>query len=118
MRFCSGRGRRTPVPTLRSLHEIAKVVVTNTLSGSLPWNATALSGDPAQTVASLEGNDLIFGSSALVRTLLQNKLIDRLHIGLYPVFLGSGRLFEGAAPGKLVGAAQLPSGVVSPAYSP
>jgi dihydrofolate reductase len=103
-------------PYAEALHEIPKVVVTNTLGGSLPWNAMALSGDPAQTVAGLEGNVLIYGSSTLVRTLLQHKLIDRLHIGVYPVFLGSGRrLFEGAAPGelRLASAAQLPSGVVS-----
>jgi dihydrofolate reductase len=108
-------------PYAEALHEIPKVVVTNTLSGSLPWNAIALRGDPAQTVASLEGNVLIYGSSTLVRTLLQHKLIDRLHIGVYPVILGSGRrLFEGAAPGKLqlASAAQLPSGVVSLTYSP
>jgi dihydrofolate reductase len=108
-------------PYAEALHEIPKVVVTNTLSGSLPWNATALSGDPAQTVASLDGNVLIYGSSTLVRTLLEHQLIDRLHIGVYPVFLGSGRrLFEGAAPGKLrlVSTAQLLSGVVSLTYSP
>jgi dihydrofolate reductase len=69
----------------------------------------------------LEGNVLIYGSSTLLRTLLQHKLIDRLHIGMYPVVLGSGRrLFEGAEPGKLrlIDAAQLPSGVVSLTYSP
>jgi dihydrofolate reductase len=52
---------------------------------------------------------------------LQHQLIDRLHSGVHPVFLGSGRrLFEGAEPGKLrlVGAAQLPSGIVSLTYSP
>ena len=59
-------------PYAEALHEIPKVVVTNTLTGSLPWNAMALRGDRAQTVASLEGNVLIYGSSTLVRTLLQH----------------------------------------------
>src|SRR5262249_31748126 len=108
-------------PYAEALHEIPKVVITNTLHGSLPWNATALSGDPAHTAASLEGNVLIYGSSTLVRTLLHHQLIACFHLGVYRVFRGGGgRLFEGEAPGKLrlVGAAQPPSGVVSLPYSP
>jgi dihydrofolate reductase len=108
-------------PYAEALHNISKVVVTNTLHGSLPWNATALGGDAAQTVTELEGTILIYGSFALVRTLLEHKLVDELHIGLYPVFLGGGeRVFDGAAPGELQLAAATPhvSGVVTLSYSP
>ena len=108
-------------PYAEALHNIPKVVVTNTLHGSLPWNATALGGDAAQTVTELEGTILIYGSFALVRTLLAHKLVDELHIGLYPVLLGGGeRVFDGAAPGELQLAAATPhaSGVVTLSYSP
>ena len=108
-------------PYAEALHRIPKVVVTSTLRGSLPWNATALNGDVAQTVAELDGTILIYGSFTLVRTLLEHKLIDQLHIGVYPLFLGSGqRLFDGAAPGelRLVAATPEPSGVVTLSYAP
>lgn len=103
-----------------ALHEIPKIVVTNTLQGSLPWNATAVSGDPARTVAELQGNILIYGSFTLVRTLLQHKLIDELHISVFPIFLGTGtRIFDDATPGelRLLAATQHPSGVVTLSYS-
>ena len=75
-------------------------MVTNTLHGSLPWNATALGGDAAQTVTELEGTILIYGSFALVRTLLEHKLVDELHIGLYPVFLGAGERVRRRGAGR------------------
>lgn len=107
-------------PYAEALHNIPKVVVTNTLQGKLPWNATALNGDPAETVAGLDGTSLIYGSFALVRTLLEHKLIDEFNVGVFPVYLGSGeRLFEGGLPGelRLVSATPRPSGVVTLSYA-
>jgi dihydrofolate reductase len=107
-------------PYAEALHRIRKVVVSHTLHGSLPWNATALNGDPARTVAELEGNILIYGSFTLVRTLLAHDLLDELHVGVYPLFLGRGRrLFDGATPGelRLVAATPSPSGVVTLSYA-
>jgi dihydrofolate reductase len=108
-------------PYAEAINRIPKVVVTNTLRGSLPWNATALNGDAAQAVAGLDGTVLIYGSFTLVRTLLQHKLIDQFYIGVQPLFLGSGRrLFDGAAPGelRLAAATPQPSGVVTLSYAP
>jgi dihydrofolate reductase len=108
-------------PYAEALNRIPKVVVTSTLHGPLPWNATALNGDAAQAVAGLDGTILIYGSFTLMRTLLQHKLIDQFHITVHPLFLGSGRrLFDGAAPGelRLVGATPQPSGVVTLSYAP
>lgn len=107
-------------PYAEALHKIRKVVVSNTLHGSLPWNASVLNGDPARTVADLQGTILIYGSFTLVRTLLDHSLLDEFHVGVYPLFLGSGRrLFDGAAPGelRLVGATPQPSGVVTLSYA-
>lgn len=106
-------------PYAEAMHKIPKVVVTNTWRGQLPWNATALNGDAAHTVAELQGAILIYGSFTLVRTLLQHKLIDEFHIWVYPLFLGSGgRLFDGTAPGEmqLVAATPHASGVVTLAH--
>jgi dihydrofolate reductase len=52
---------------------------------------------------------------------LEHKLIDQFHIGVHPLFLGSGRrLFDGAAPGelRLVAATPQPSGVVTLSCAP
>ncbi|MGH3897335.1 MAG: dihydrofolate reductase family protein [Pseudonocardiaceae bacterium] len=108
-------------PYAEAIHKIPKVVATNTLHGELPWNATALNGDAARTVAELQGTILIYGSFTLVRTLLQHKLLDQLHIWVFPIFLGSGRrLFDGAMPGdlRLVAATPHASGVVTLTYAP
>jgi dihydrofolate reductase len=108
-------------PYAEAIHNLPKVVVTNTLRGSLPWNATARGGDVARTVAELQGTILIYGSFTLVHALLQHKLIDELHLGVHPLFLGSGkRLFDGAVPGslRLVAATPHSSGVVTLSYAP
>lgn len=41
-------------PYAEAMHKVAKVVVSRTLQGKLPWNATTLPGDAAQTVAQLK----------------------------------------------------------------
>ena len=112
-------------PYADALNRIAKVVVTNTLRGSLPWNATALPGDAAQTVAELKeapgGGILTYGSVTLVRTLLQHGLVDELVLGVHPVVLGTGtRLFDDglANPLRLVDATPTATGVVALTYAP
>lgn len=108
-------------PYAEALHKIPKVVVTNTLHGPLPWNATALNGDAARTVAALDGTLLIYGSFTLLHTLLRHRLVDEFHVGVYPLVLGTGtRLFDGAAPAelRLVTATPHASGVVTLTYGP
>jgi dihydrofolate reductase len=116
---------RNTGPYAEAMHRIAKVVVTNTLRGSLPWNATALPGDPARSVAELKegpgGGILTYGSGTLVRTLLQHGLIDELVLGVHPVVLGAGtRLFDHglANPLRLVDATPTATGVVALTYAP
>jgi dihydrofolate reductase len=112
-------------PYAEAMHRIAKLVVTNTLRGPLPWNATALPGDPAQTVATLKeepgGDILTYGSFTLVRALLRHGLIDELVLGVHPVVIGAGtRLFDEALPNplRLVDATPTPTGVVALTYHP
>jgi dihydrofolate reductase len=116
---------RNTGPYAEAMHHIAKVVVTNTLRGPLPWNATALPGDPAQTVATLKegpgGDILMYGSHTLLQTLLQNGLVDELVLGVHPVVLGAGaQLFGGGLPNplKLVDATATATGVVALTYHP
>ncbi|MET8137462.1 dihydrofolate reductase family protein [Streptomyces sp. NPDC006290] len=112
-------------PYAEAMHNLPKAVVTNTLSGPLPWNATALTGEAAETVTKLKqqpgGNVIMYGSFTLMRTLLQHNLIDELNLNVHPVVVGTGkRLFDTALPRSLRFMAATPSstGVVTLTYAP
>lgn len=107
-----------------AMHEIPKLVVSRTLSGSLPWNATGLPGEAAETVAKLKqgsgGAIIMYGSSTLLRTLLLHDLVDELNLGVHPVVLGEGRrLFDAALPRplRLVSTTPSETGVVTLTYA-
>jgi dihydrofolate reductase len=61
------------------------------LQQPLTWNATLLKGDVAEEVRKLKQQAgksiLIYGSSELVNTLMQHRLIDVYRIMLYPLAL-------------------------------
>ena len=80
------------------LNDMPKYVVSSTLTDPYWKNSTVLSGDVVQEVSKLkeelEGKVVIAGSIQLVRTLMENDLIDELRLMIYPVVLGAGeRLF-------------------------
>ncbi|RAG82523.1 pyrimidine reductase [Streptacidiphilus pinicola] len=111
-------------PYAEAMNAIPKLVVSRTLRGPLSWNATALTGEAARTVAELkrgEGGDIImYASFRLLRTLLREDLVDQLTLGVHPVVLGEGkRLFDGAQPFglRLVSATPSATGVVSLTYA-
>jgi dihydrofolate reductase len=58
----------------------------------------------------------------LLRTLLENGLVDQLDVMLHPVVLGTGtKLFAGGTPRTeltLVSQAALPTGVIALTYQP
>ncbi|MGW7241511.1 dihydrofolate reductase family protein [Streptomyces sp. NPDC054804] len=108
-----------------AMNAIPKLVVTRTLHGPLPWNATALTGEAAQTVAKLKqepGGDIVmYASFTLMRTLLQHNLIDELNLGVHPLVVGEGtRLFDSALPRSMQFVSATPSatGVVTLTYAP
>jgi dihydrofolate reductase len=112
-------------PYAEAMNAIPKAVVTRTLQGPLPWNATALTGEAEKTVAELKqepgGPIVMYGSFTLMRTLLRHGLVDELNLGVHPVVVGTGkRLFEDALPGSLRFVAATPSatGVVTLTYGP
>jgi dihydrofolate reductase len=64
------------------------------LQEPLEWNATLLKGDVAAEVAKLKqrrgGDILIYGSGALVNTLMRRNLIDVYRVILYRLPWGLG----------------------------
>ena len=80
------------------LNEMPKYVVSSTLKDPDWNNATVLAGDVMQEVSRLKeelgGEIVVAGSIRLVRTLMDNDLVDELRLMIYPVVLGAGeRLF-------------------------
>jgi dihydrofolate reductase len=80
------------------LNEMPKYVVSSTLTDPVWNNSTVLAGDVVREVSKLkqelDGEIVVAGSIRLVRTLLENELVDELRLMIYPVVLGAGqRLF-------------------------
>jgi dihydrofolate reductase len=80
------------------VNDMPKYVVSSTLKDPDWNNSTVLAGDVMQEVSKLkeelDGKIVIAGSIRLVRTLMENDLVDELRLMIYPVVLGAGeRLF-------------------------
>lgn len=103
-----------------------KFVVSRTLK-SVEWrNSTLITGDVVEELTKLKqqpGKDVtIVGSPTLMRSLLLDRLLDRLDLLVFPIVVGAGkRLFEegiGELPLDLVDSRTYKTGVVSLAYAP
>jgi dihydrofolate reductase len=76
-----------------------KHVGSRTLEEPLEWNnSTLIEGDVAEGVSKLKQQDgkdiLVFGSGALVNTLMEHELIDEYRLMVFPIVVGKGkRLF-------------------------
>jgi len=81
-----------------------KYVVSSTLEEPEWNNSTVLKGDVVEEVAKLkresEGDIVVHGSAQLVQTLVENGLVDELHLMLFPVVLGSGKRLFGEMSDK------------------
>jgi len=94
------------------MNRMPKYVVSSTLEDPEWNNTTVLNGDTMDELTrlaqELPGEILIAGSIRLVRTLMENDLVDELRLMVYPVVLGAGeRLFgetSDKAPMRLVNA--------------
>jgi dihydrofolate reductase len=88
---------RSGDPFTDRMNSLPKFVASTTLQDPLEWNSTLLEGDIVEAVATLKeqpGEDiLVYGSSALVNTLLAHKLIDEYRFMIYPLVLGTGKRF-------------------------
>jgi dihydrofolate reductase len=88
-------------------NEMPKYVVSSTLEDPGWNNSTVLAGEVVQEVSKLkqelDGEIVVAGSIQLVRTLMENDLVDELRLMVYPVVLGAGeRLFGEASDQRLV----------------
>lgn len=93
----------------------------------LPWdNSKLITGDVVSEIKKLKdtkGPDLsVWGSANLIQTLLENHLIDRMHVFIYPLTIGTGKkLFaQGTQPErfKVVDSQITDTGVLFATYEP
>lgn len=101
-----------------------RYVASRTLAQADWNNTTVLSEDVAGRGTELKREDggdiLVYGSAGLVRSLLPQALVDRIHLLIYPTVLGRGtRLFPAdyAARFDLEDLRQLGSGIVHAVHS-
>ena len=106
------------------LNSLPKYVVSSTL-GEPGWTgSTVLSGEVVNEVSTLkqetDGDIVVYASRQLVRTLLENDLVDELRLMVYPVVLGAGeRLFaetSDSSPMRLVSSRTLGDDLVFLTY--
>jgi dihydrofolate reductase len=107
------------------MNTMPKYVASRTLT-TAEWNATVLTGEVPEAVAKLkerpDQNLLLYGSSALLNTLMEHELIDQYRLMIYPIVLGQGkRLFgeaNGEKPLRLVDVSTTSRGVMIADYEP
>jgi len=99
-------------------------VVSKTLDKPVWRNTVIIRDNPMQAIRELKQqpgkNILTDGSSQLVHEMLENDLVDELHLLLYPIVLGGGKrvIPEGMYQTfKLESAKPYPSGVVGLKYA-
>lgn len=110
-------------PVTAQMNGTQKYVVSTTLEKAGWENSTVVSGDVKAELLELKrGKQLgVTGSATLVRWLLQEGLIDELHLLVHPVVVGAGkRLFE---PGekiqlRLIDSTAFSTGVLHLVYGP
>jgi dihydrofolate reductase len=107
-------------------NETHKYVVSSTLDKGDWEPATILGGYDADMIRrfkdGIDGGIYVSGSARLVRALIADRLVDELHLFVYPVAVGEGpRLFPEGGPQttmRLLGAEAIDNGVVHLTYGP
>jgi dihydrofolate reductase len=114
-------------PIAARMNGVRKYVVSTTLEEPLEWqNSTLIGDDIAEEISRLKeqpGKDIsISGSPTLVRSLLEDGLLDELRLMLHPIVVGSGkRLFGDGGDQKaleLVDSKTFSTGVLYLTYQP
>ncbi len=106
--------------------ETPKVVFTKTLDQSLWENTTLAKGDLSQEIEKLktaDGKDMIaYGGAAFVSSLLDQQLVDEIHLFINPKAIGHGLpVFKPAEGGQnltLVNTTPFACGIVALQYAP
>jgi dihydrofolate reductase len=114
-------------PMVDYINSVPKYVVSGTLEEPLAWNnSTPIKGNVAEEIIELKrrpGKDItVLGSGELVRSLLQEDLLDELRLMIHPIVVGSGkRLFDEGGEQKaleLVDSKTFSTGVLYLTYRP
>src|SRR5215469_15334957 len=86
------------------LNSMPKYVVSSTIQQPRWTNATVLKGDVVHEVSTLKqklaGQIVVYASIPLVRTLIENDLVDELRLMIHPVVLGAGEPLLGETSDK------------------
>jgi dihydrofolate reductase len=115
-------------PFADKINSMPKHVVSSTLSDPLEWeNSSVIPGaEHAERVRELRSADggpiLVAGSATLVRSLIENDLVDELRLMVFPVMIGGGlRPFPETHQKhqfRLTGSTAFESGVTVQTYEP
>ncbi|MCA1812141.1 MAG: dihydrofolate reductase family protein [Halobacteriales archaeon] len=90
----------------RKLNEVPKYVASRTLQGVDWQNSCLIEGDVATAIPGIKAkHDQVhaIGSTNLVQSLIEQGLVDRFNIWVYPVILGQGK--------RLFGTGTVPTGL-------
>jgi dihydrofolate reductase len=113
-------------PIVGALNSKPKYVASTTLTEPSWADTTVLSGDLATAVGALKATQVgelqVHGSGTLVRSLLENDLVDEMNLLIVPVVVGQGmRLFPDSGPDlalDLVESRSFPKGITVQVYRP
>src|SRR4051812_20068420 len=85
-------------------NNMPKYVVSSTLENPDWNNTTVLNGDLVEDVTKLrgevDGDIYVHGSCQLAQALIEDDLVDELHLMVFPVVLGTGRRLFGETSAK------------------
>jgi dihydrofolate reductase len=110
-------------PMTAQMNSAQKYVVSNTLTEATWENSTVVTGDVKAALTELKKDKQLgtTGSAVLVQWLVEQGLVDELHLLVHPVVVGQGqKLFADGAkvPLRLLSATTFTTGVVHLVYGP
>lgn len=110
-------------PMTAVMNDARKYVVSDSLAEADWNNTTVISGDVKARLAELKKDARLgtTGSAQLVSWMLEQGLVDELHLLVHPVVVGKGKKLFGegeTVPLKLVSATTFSTGVQHVVYSP
>jgi dihydrofolate reductase len=105
----------------RKMVDTPKVVFSKTLKSVQGKNVRVENGPLAEAVTALKnqpGKDIVvYGGATFVAALIEQKLIDELHLFINPIAIGTGRrIFADRTPLSLTASTAYSSGVVVNSY--
>ncbi|WP_109508178.1 dihydrofolate reductase family protein [Nocardioides speluncae] len=110
-------------PMTATMNDARKYVVSDSLTEATWKNTTVISGDVAAQLTELKKDTRLgtTGSAQLVSWMLEQGLVDELHLLVHPIVVGKGKKLFGdgeTVPLKLVSATTFSTGVQHLVYAP